>query len=267
MRRSRISGPPPPSFARAASSSSVPTALTEAAGIRHRLYLRRLSPAAVSDGLPRRALSSASLGLGQPAGRQRRPALVPSLSPGGDPPGDALHWTGMNQTWNFMCADCHSTNLRRNYDVSTDSYRTSWSEIDVSCEACHGPGSRHVAWAKSEPPPDDPGQGLVAYLADRSGGRWVQGSLPLARRRARCRAPRMPRSRPVGSAMPGGMKSPRASPTAIRCLTARSRACCPRGSTSRMDRSRRRTTSTAPSCKAGCSSWASPAPIAMSRTV
>ena len=32
------------------------------------------------------------------------------------PAGDALHWTGMNQTWNFMCADCHSTNLRRNYD-------------------------------------------------------------------------------------------------------------------------------------------------------
>ena len=92
------------------------------------------------------------------------------------PAGDALHWTGMNQTWNFMCADCHSTNLRRNYDVSTDSYRTSWSEIDVSCEACHGPGSRHVAWAKSEPPPDDPSQGLVAYLADRSGGRWVQDS-------------------------------------------------------------------------------------------
>ena len=25
--------------------------------------------------------------------------------------GDPLHWTGPNQNWNYMCADCHSTNL------------------------------------------------------------------------------------------------------------------------------------------------------------
>jgi tetratricopeptide (TPR) repeat protein len=47
-----------------------------------------------------------------------------------------------------MCAECHSTNLKKNYDLKTDSYRTTWSEIDVSCEACHGPGSLHVAWAE-----------------------------------------------------------------------------------------------------------------------
>jgi tetratricopeptide (TPR) repeat protein len=61
---------------------------------------------------------------------------------------DPLHWTGRNQTWNYMCADCHSTNLRKNYDLAKDSYATSWSEIDVSCEACHGPGSEHVTWAQ-----------------------------------------------------------------------------------------------------------------------
>jgi len=64
-------------------------------------------------------------------------------------PGDPLHWTGRNQTWNYMCAECHSTNLRKNYDLATDSYATTWSEINVSCEACHGPGSNHVAWAQS----------------------------------------------------------------------------------------------------------------------
>ena len=64
-------------------------------------------------------------------------------------PSDPLHWTGPNQTWNYMCADCHSTNLRKNYDLAKDSYATTWSEIDVSCEACHGPGSNHVAWAQS----------------------------------------------------------------------------------------------------------------------
>jgi Flp pilus assembly protein TadD len=62
--------------------------------------------------------------------------------------GDPLHWTGPNQNWNYMCADCHSTNLRRNYDLATNTYNTTWSEINVSCETCHGPGSAHVAWAE-----------------------------------------------------------------------------------------------------------------------
>jgi len=63
------------------------------------------------------------------------------------PHGDVLHWTGPNQNWNYMCADCHSTNLQKNYLASEDRYDTRWEEIDVSCEACHGPGSAHLAWA------------------------------------------------------------------------------------------------------------------------
>jgi tetratricopeptide (TPR) repeat protein len=62
--------------------------------------------------------------------------------------GDPLHWTGPNQNWNYMCADCHSTNLVRNFDLATNSYKTTWSEINVSCETCHGPGSTHVRWAE-----------------------------------------------------------------------------------------------------------------------
>lgn len=61
--------------------------------------------------------------------------------------GTPLHWTGRDQNWNFMCADCHSTQLRRNYNSDSNTYRTTWSEIDVACEACHGPGSRHVSLA------------------------------------------------------------------------------------------------------------------------
>jgi predicted CXXCH cytochrome family protein len=63
------------------------------------------------------------------------------------PPSDPFHWTGRYQSWNAMCAECHSTDLRKNYDAATDSYATDWSEIDVSCEACHGPGAAHVAKA------------------------------------------------------------------------------------------------------------------------
>ena len=61
---------------------------------------------------------------------------------------DWLYWTNAGQNWNGMCAECHSTNLKKNYDIQNDSYQTTWSEIDVSCEACHGPGSRHVEWAE-----------------------------------------------------------------------------------------------------------------------
>ena len=63
--------------------------------------------------------------------------------------GDPMHWTGMAQNWNTMCADCHSTNLQKQYDLESDSYHTTFSEIDVSCEACHGPGSLHVELSQS----------------------------------------------------------------------------------------------------------------------
>ncbi len=66
-------------------------------------------------------------------------------------PDDWLHWTRGGQNWNGMCAECHSTNLRKGFDPATKTFRTTWSEINVSCEACHGPGSRHVAWAEVPP--------------------------------------------------------------------------------------------------------------------
>ncbi|MCG8306698.1 MAG: tetratricopeptide repeat protein [Cytophagales bacterium] len=60
---------------------------------------------------------------------------------------DWLHWTNQAQNWNGMCAECHSTNLNKNYISKTDSFNTTFSEINVSCEACHGPGSEHLKWA------------------------------------------------------------------------------------------------------------------------
>jgi len=63
-------------------------------------------------------------------------------------PDNWLYWTNQAQNWNGMCADCHSTNLQKNYDPATNTFKTTWSEIDVSCEACHGPASAHLEWAK-----------------------------------------------------------------------------------------------------------------------
>ena len=65
-------------------------------------------------------------------------------------PDDDLHWTGIAQRWNNMCADCHSTNLRKNFDAKTKTYHTTFSEMDVSCEACHGPASLHVEIAQTK---------------------------------------------------------------------------------------------------------------------
>jgi tetratricopeptide (TPR) repeat protein len=68
---------------------------------------------------------------------------------------DVLHWTGPNFNWNFMCADCHSTNLKKNYDPRTKSYNTTYAQINVSCEECHGEGSEHIQWAKNPKAYDD----------------------------------------------------------------------------------------------------------------
>jgi len=66
---------------------------------------------------------------------------------------DQLHWAGLYQNWNLQCAACHSTNLKKGYDAASNTYKTTFSEINVACEACHGPGSHHVEWAKQARPP------------------------------------------------------------------------------------------------------------------
>ena len=96
-------------------------------------------------------------------------------------PGSLLHWTGRDQNWNYQCADCHTTDLKKNFDLSTNTFATTWASLGVTCEACHGPGSRHVAWAKtgsSAAPadksalPDKAVMGLEAWLKATDHGTW-----------------------------------------------------------------------------------------------
>jgi tetratricopeptide (TPR) repeat protein len=89
--------------------------------------------------------------------------------------GDVLHWTGPNLNWNYMCADCHSTDLKKNYNAESESYQTTWSEIDVSCEACHGPGENHVRWSQLPEAARDSGprdMGLTVRFNERKGVSW-----------------------------------------------------------------------------------------------
>ncbi|WP_349538963.1 tetratricopeptide repeat protein [Bradyrhizobium sp. AS23.2] len=89
---------------------------------------------------------------------------------------DVLHWTKLNQNWNFMCAECHSTGVQKNYDAANDRFRTTWTEISVGCEACHGRGSQHVDWARSQESwfarDKDPRKGLAVLLNERDGVTW-----------------------------------------------------------------------------------------------
>jgi len=102
------------------------------------------------------------------------------------PPDDWLHWTRAAQTWNGMCAECHSTNLLKNFDAASNTYDTTWSEIDVSCEACHGPGSEHVAWADIQPMarPDLPDYGLVVRTGGITSREQVELCAPCHSRRS-----------------------------------------------------------------------------------
>jgi predicted CXXCH cytochrome family protein len=87
--------------------------------------------------------------------------------------GHRLHWTGRDQNWNFMCADCHSTALAKNYDTKNDRYDTQWAEIDVSCEACHGPGLAHSQWAAQGSDPLNASKGLTVLFHERRNVNWM----------------------------------------------------------------------------------------------
>jgi predicted CXXCH cytochrome family protein len=91
---------------------------------------------------------------------------------------DVLHWTKLNQNWNFMCAECHSTGVHKNYDAAKDNFHTTWAEISIGCEACHGKGSRHVDWAYAQRSwwpfgkNNDPLKGLAVFLNERDHVTW-----------------------------------------------------------------------------------------------
>ena len=108
-------------------------------------------------------------------GGQRWFHLYPNEEVGHD---DILHWTKLNQNWNFMCAECHSTGVRKNYDAAHDRFATTFAEISVGCETCHGQGSAHVAWARahtdwrSSGDDNDP-KGLIVRFDERKNVAWT----------------------------------------------------------------------------------------------
>ncbi len=115
----------------------------------------------------------------QQAGGQRWFSLYPGRAFAVD---DPLHWQGRYQNWNAMCADCHSTELKKHYDPETDTFATTWQELSVGCQGCHGPGQGHVDRMEGR----EPSTAGEAALVDLSA---LSGPL-LAQQCARCHSRR-----------------------------------------------------------------------------
>jgi Tfp pilus assembly protein PilF len=101
-------------------------------------------------------------------------------------PGNWLYWTNQAQNWNSMCAECHSTNLQKNFDLNTRTYNTTWSDINVNCEACHGPGSAHIEWARLPElaRPQDNNTGLVVKTSKITSRQYVESCAPCHARKS-----------------------------------------------------------------------------------
>lgn len=107
------------------------------------------------------------------------------------PPGDVLHWTGRYQNANTMCLVCHTTDYEKRYDAASDTFASRWAEPNVSCQSCHGPGSRHVEWETNQRGagpaiPPDPGapRGLTVDLRGADARRRTEVCAPCHSRRS-----------------------------------------------------------------------------------
>ncbi len=60
-------------------------------------------------------------------------------------PDSGKYWSDKQRTYQFKCTGCHNTGSEFTYDAATETYSgTKWADKGVSCEACHGPGSKHI---------------------------------------------------------------------------------------------------------------------------
>ncbi|MBF0328149.1 MAG: hypothetical protein HQL10_03255 [Nitrospirae bacterium] len=60
-------------------------------------------------------------------------------------PGSGKYWSDKVNTWQTQCGSCHVTNLEFEYDEKNDTFKdTKWADNGAGCEACHGPGSKHI---------------------------------------------------------------------------------------------------------------------------
>jgi tetratricopeptide (TPR) repeat protein len=64
---------------------------------------------------------------------------------------EAWDWRQPAFTFNTSCHGCHVSQLSTNYDLDTDTYRTTWKEPGINCETCHGPARAHADLFRNDP--------------------------------------------------------------------------------------------------------------------
>lgn len=94
-------------------------------------------------------------------------------------PGHPFFWTGHAMNWSSHCADCHSTNVVKNLDPTTGKFRTDYAEVNVACEACHGPAGEHVRLANAGTLSESVHSGFAAGMGERVQWRFEPGN-PIA---------------------------------------------------------------------------------------
>ena len=244
----------------------------QARRLRDQVHVRRAPAAAVPDRASRAAAcrrSSHRVGLAAEGGRA---ASAGSTSIPGRTSGPAIRCTGpaSSQNWNFMCAECHSTNLRKNFDAD-DRRRSRRRGPRSTCRArpATAPASNHVAWAKKRrrlARRRGASKGLALALDERKGVDLDAGRRDRQRAAQRAARRRRARSRPARAATPARAASPTTTCTASRRSTRTGWRCSTTASTGTTGRCATRSTTGARSCRAGCTRRASPAPTATIRT-
>ena len=87
-------------------------------------------------------------------------------------PGEWGHWTGRGMTWDRQCAACHVTAPAVS-SSRDERYATTWRELGVACEACHGPSAAHA----QTPSLPTPGPRDRDVMEDTCAGCHVRGQL------------------------------------------------------------------------------------------
>jgi predicted CXXCH cytochrome family protein len=70
--------------------------------------------------------------------------------------GPSDDWHSFGRNFNSRCIVCHAVDYKVGYDPDTGAYETTWKELTIGCESCHGPAQSHVDFHTTKRSGTDP---------------------------------------------------------------------------------------------------------------